>query len=117
MASAASRTGYGAIGKVVGDKCYLHVDCLPKLAQTPEARHLLVRLAQAETLASLRRGEQFNLVRVDISGNALALLHYPEFSEDPFPALAASWLVDLETGSLGYRTYADSLNPLILHLK
>ena len=86
-------------------------------ADTPEAATLLARLAQAEALARVRRGEQFNLVRVDSTGSTLGLLHYPGFSDDPFPSLAASWRVDLDTGSVGYRTYADSLNPPILHRK
>ena len=35
----------------------------------------------------------------------------------PFPALATSWLVDLDAGTVGYRTYADSLNSPILQRK
>ncbi|MEJ2328054.1 MAG: hypothetical protein P8Y25_15155, partial [Chromatiaceae bacterium] len=52
------------IGKVVADRLYLHVDSLSDHADTPEAATLLARLAQAEALAKVRRGEQFNLVRV-----------------------------------------------------
>ena len=64
-----------------------------------EAATLIARLAQAEALARVRWGEQFNLVQVNSSGSALGLLHYPGFSEDPFPSLAASWRVDLDTGA------------------
>jgi hypothetical protein len=54
---------------------------------------------------------------VDLDSPAVALLHYPDFLDDPFPALAASRLVDLEAGTATLRTRADSLNPPILHRK
>jgi len=65
----------------------------------------------------VRRGEHFNLVRIDAEGAELALLHYPGFADEPFPALAQSWRVDLATGASSHRTYADSLNPPLLHRK
>jgi DNA phosphorothioation-associated putative methyltransferase len=112
-----SQPCHDTTGKLVGDKRYLHVDALPTLAQAPEGNQLLERVAQAEVLAGVRRGEQFNLVRVELKGSAIALLHCPAFADAPFPALAASWLVDPDAGTVGYRTYADSLNPPILHRK
>lgn len=110
-------SSHNTIGKVVGDKRYLHVDALPAPADGPESEALLASLAEAEALVGVRRGEHFNLVRVEATGGSLALLHYPEFSDEPFPTLAASWRVDLDAGSVGFRTYADSLNPPILHRK
>ncbi|WP_342450221.1 DNA phosphorothioation-associated putative methyltransferase [Thiorhodococcus minor] len=44
-------------------------------------------------------------------------MNYPTFDDDAFPALQESWLVDLVQRSVSYRTYADSLNPPILHRK
>ena len=105
------------IGKRAGNKRYLHVDALPEPADGPDASALLASLAAAEEIAQVRRGEHFNLVRVDASGNEMALLHYPGFSTEPFPSLAASWRVNLEAGTADFRTYADSLNPPILHRK
>ncbi|MGF1615042.1 MAG: DNA phosphorothioation-associated putative methyltransferase, partial [Gammaproteobacteria bacterium] len=55
--------------------------------------------------------------RIDDARPCVALLNYPGFFEDPFPALRESWLVDVVQGSVSYRTYADSLNPPILHRK
>jgi hypothetical protein len=107
----------GVPGKSVGNKRYLHVDALPGSADGPEAEALLAAVARAEALAGLRRGEHFNLVRIDADGAELALLNYPGFAEEPFPALAQSWRVDLAAGTLSHRTYADSLNPPILHRK
>jgi hypothetical protein len=98
--------------KTVGGRTYVHVDALPLLdADTAE------RVRQAERLAGVERLTDFNLVRLDDTGPAVALLNYPDFADDPFPALRESRLVDLDAGTLSYRTYADSLNPPILHRK
>lgn len=98
--------------KTVGGRTYVHVDALPLLdADTAE------RVRQAERLAGVERLTDFNLVRLDDTGPAVALLNYPDFADDPFPALRDSRLVDPDAGTLSYRTYADSLNPPILHRK
>lgn len=98
--------------KTVAGRTYLHIDALPLLDVGTAAR-----VQQAERLAGVERRTHFNLVRLDDAGAAIALLNYPDFADDPFPALRESWLVDLEAGTLSYRTYADSLNPPILHRK
>jgi DNA phosphorothioation-associated putative methyltransferase len=98
--------------KVVGGRTYLHVDALSLLDAV-----LTARVAAAEQLAQVKRHEHFNLVRIDDAGPCIALLNYPEFADDPFPALRESWLVDLDCSTVGYRTYVDSLNPPILHRK
>lgn len=98
--------------KTVGGRTYLHVDALSLLDAERAAR-----VAAAERLAQVKRHEHFNLVRIDDAGPWIALLNYPEFADDPFPALRESWLVDLDRSTVGYRTYADSLNPPILHRK
>jgi hypothetical protein len=99
------------VGKSVADRLYLHTDYLGQAA--PEIRQ---RLDSAAATAGLAE-HVFNLVRFDRSAPSVSLLHYPGFYDDPFPALAASWLVDLGAGTVSYRTYADSLNPPILHRK
>lgn len=98
--------------KIVSGSTYLTVDTLSYLEDERAAR-----VQEAEKLAQIRRHEQFNLVRIDGSGQSIALLNYPEFSQDPFPSLRESWLVDLDCSKVSYRTYADSLNPPILHRK
>ena len=98
--------------KAVGGRTYLHVDTLSLLDAV-----LAARVATAEQLAQVNRREHFNLVRIDDAGPCIALLNYPEFADDPFPALRESWLVDLDRSEVGYRTYVDSLNPPILHRK
>jgi len=98
--------------KVVGRRTYLHTDSLSCLAANTAAR-----VVEAERLAGLNRHVHFNLVRIDNLGPCISLLHYPDFAEDPFPSLRESWLVDLDRSTVSYRTYAESLNPPILHRK
>ncbi len=99
--------------KSVGGRTYLHRDSL-SLLDVERAAH--VAQAQGLALAAAER-VQFNLVRLDDEGSCVALLNYPALLDDPFPALRESWLVDLQQGTVSYRTYADSLNPPILHRK
>jgi len=73
------------VGKAVAHCIYLHVSILDEL--NPELSSLV---GDAERLAGLTRGEGYNVVRLDVDGPALGLLHYPDFFDDPFPALAAS---------------------------
>ncbi len=98
--------------KVVGRRTYLHTDSLSYLAANTAAR-----VVEAERLAGFNRHVYFNLVRIDDSGPCISLLHYPDFADDPFPSLRESWLVDLDRSTVSYRSYAESLNPPILHRK
>jgi DNA phosphorothioation-associated putative methyltransferase len=102
----------GGLGKTVSRRTYVHVLAL---AFRDDATALA--LSRAEDAAGLRRSEHYNVVRFERDGRCVALLDYPAFFDDPFPSLKASWRVDLETGEVGHRTYADSLNPPILHRK
>ena len=99
-------------GKRIGDSLYLHVSALDVLA--PAVREFLAR---AESLAGVSAGSHYNLVRLEERAERVSLLHYPGFFDDPFPALRERWLVNLANGEVDYRTYADSLNPPILHRK
>ena len=47
-------------------------------------------------MAGVPRTKRYNLVRIDAEGPYIALLNYPGFFDEPFPALRESWLVDLD---------------------
>jgi hypothetical protein len=98
--------------KAVAGRYYVHSEAFALLS--PDAS---VKLAAAETLARVARGERYNVARFESSSDRVSLLHYPSFFEDAFPALHESWHVDLATSRVGYRTYQDSLTPPILHRK
>jgi len=99
-------------GKIVGQRTYFHIDAGPELNPA-----WVERWSEAERLAGVPHTERYNLVRIDAEGPCIALLNYPGFFDEPFPVLRESWLVDLDRQTVSYRTYADSLNPPILHRK
>ena len=100
------------VGKVVARRVYVHHSALLTVDS------ILLQLAEsAEALAGKQAEEDYNVVRLESEVSHVALLHYPHFFEDPFPALLESWRVDLNTGQVSYRTYEHSLNPPILHRK
>ena len=61
--------------------------------------------------------KDFNVIRVTDDGDSVAFLAYPDFFEDPFPALAGSWRFDSASKGIKFRDYSQSLNPPILHRK
>jgi DNA phosphorothioation-associated putative methyltransferase len=73
--------------------------------------------ATAIQFAGLRTDLDFNVIRVADDGNEVALLSYPGFFEEPFPALSSSWRFRVASNSLRFRDFSQSLNPPILHRK
>jgi len=74
-------------------------------------------VAEAESLDNLQAGTDYNIVKYDVNGQALSLLWYPGFFNDPFPALELSYRIDLKSKRIEKRSYQASLNPPILHRK
>jgi hypothetical protein len=98
--------------KSVGRRHYVHADGFEFLP-----REVSEKIAAAERLAHVTRTQHFNVARFEDLNDRLSLLNYPHFFEDGFPTLHDSWLIDLTTGHVSYRTYRDSLTPPILHRK
>ncbi|MBK1693599.1 peptidase M15 [Chromatium weissei] len=99
-------------GKRVGDSLYIHTDALRLLDSAMQAQ-----IQNAAQLAGVKCELHYNLVRIDSDGSAFAFLNYSAFFENPFPSLLERWLVTSNSKSVDYRTYANSLNPPILHRK
>ena len=99
------------LGKKIGSSLYLHISALG------QASSELVDLVQRGTTAASIASDAFNVVRFDPIDDALALLNYPAFFEEAFPSLHRSWKVRVLSGTVAFRTYADSMNPPILHRK
>jgi DNA phosphorothioation-associated putative methyltransferase len=102
----------GVVGKRVADHVYGHVAVL---GRWPDA--LRARIEQAASLACVTSGLHFNVVKMHTLGEQLSLLAYDDFDDAPFPMLRKSWRINLATGTVVYRDYADSHNPPILHRK
>ena len=101
-----------AVGKLVGTHLYAHESALPFL---PTQWQELV--TKGASLPGLKPDEHFNVVKLHEHGDELSLLSYPDFFQDPFPALARSWRISLSRQSTVFRTYEESRNPPILHRK
>jgi DNA phosphorothioation-associated putative methyltransferase len=98
-------------GKRVGDHTYMHQALVE--AQEPAARRIVDAAACAAGLSL----QNYNIVRLSRDRPELALLNYPKFFDDPFPALRTSWLVDLTDRRVSRRDFPNQDNPLILHRK
>lgn len=100
------------LGKKVLNNVYWHYS----LTQSQDSE-LQGIVAQAEALANLKSGVEYNVIKYDVTSRALSLLWYPNFLEEPFPTLETSYRVDLKKRKIDKRSYLTSLNPPILHRK
>ncbi len=113
----ALREAYGAAialiggGKRVADHSYLHVSLVQ---EHEEALGQLV--ARAAALADLKE-VAFDVVRFGRRSPEIALLAYPRFFDEPFPALSCSWRLDVIKEEVTRTGFADRDNPPILHRK
>lgn len=97
------------VGKLLPRALYVHVSALGAL--TPLLR---VYLGCGRALV----GEVgANLLKVHRFTGKISYLSYPNFDEDPHPALAHSLSVNLRTRDIWERDYTTSTNPPILHRK
>ena len=99
------------VGKRLPDGVYVHVEAL---ASCPGELREAVEAARG--LANVEPSD-FHVVKLSRKGWRLSLLSYPGFFEEAFPALSASWAVDLGARSVDHRVYAQDGNPPILHRK
>ncbi len=98
------------IGKRVGQRFYLHTD------QVAESESTIGGLiAKASVILARRADARFNVIRLNENEDEVAFLDYPSLGAEPFPSLASSWRVHLPSELVTYRSYAESLNPPILH--
>lgn len=102
------------LGKRVVDELYVHLSALVGL----EDEQLRARIEAAVQFLGSVSEPRPNVAKVNLRTGRLSLLSYPEFDEDPFPQLVASWTFSPGSSSdPALRTYGDSLNPPILHRK
>ncbi len=99
------------IGKRLPDAVYFHIAYLPILET-----NLIAFVKQAENLAKLSVSD-YQVIKLSLSEIALSFLAYPDFFDQPFPELVASWRIDLKTQHVNFRNYQQSFNPPILHRK
>jgi DNA phosphorothioation-associated putative methyltransferase len=99
-------------GKNVLDRLYIHISGVETLGDI--AAQLV---SEAIRRSNRRPNSDFNVLRISEDTEEVALLQYPLFFEDAFPALTHSWRVHVPSGHVSFRDYSRSLNPPILHRK
>jgi DNA phosphorothioation-associated putative methyltransferase len=103
-----------ALGKSVADEFYIHLSAVDDLPDA-SVRHAIEHAIQGMPLDILHPP---NVAKFNSRTGRVSLLSYPDFFDSPFPVLAASWVFPPGvSGPTWHRTYADSLNPPILHRK
>lgn len=101
-------------GKKVADEFYIHVSALEDV----DDQVVRSKIQSALDAMPIDAGEGPNVAKYNFRTGRVALLRYPHFFDDPFPALARSWVFqDRTENPLSTRSYIDSLNPPILHRK
>jgi len=96
------------VGKRVGGALYVHRSALGHL---PPDRATLIDAAAGQ----LTQGN-WNVAKIDLAdGRAVSFLEYEDFADSAFPALSASYRMDITTGAVTVRRYGN--NPPILHRK
>ncbi len=101
-----------ALGKKIALRTYLHISAIDVAEE-----EYYQALNLAEVISNTSRESDFNVMRFELALNRIALLNYPTFFDEAFPALQESWNIDLNASEYSRRTYTDSLNPPILHRK
>ena len=101
-----------SIGKQTPTAFYIHISQLSSLTEEKQAT-----IVKGFEQAGLSEDSVFNVLKVAHDLSSLSFLNYPDFFGKGFPELDCSWHVDLKLNSCSFRTYANSLNPPILHRK
>lgn len=99
------------LGKRLPTARYVHVSLYPELP--PAVRGAVDR---ASSLAGVGIGH-VQLLKIGTVDESVSLLRYPGFWDEPFPALAESWSVDLASGRVRHASYSQGEGTPILHRK
>ena len=99
------------VGKQLPDAVYVHTSALDTVPL-----ELAAHIARAVTALGLDQKE-WNIVKFFKRDHKVALLNYPRFFDDAYPALDHAYTVDFEKGTFRESDYRNSDNPPILHRK
>lgn len=98
------------VGKQLPDDLYIHRSALDSLEP-------LLRVYEGCGRAYLGEIEGANIIKIHRRSGKLSYLIYPDFEDDPHPALLRSVRVNLRTRQIDSTDYAQSTNPPVLHRK
>jgi DNA phosphorothioation-associated putative methyltransferase len=101
-------------GKRVIDDLYVHLDYFESANVDNHTKQLFEaskELIDSNDLALC------NVAKINARKKRVSFLQYLDFADEPFPTLNGAWTVDLVANAISLRSYAESLNPPILHRK
>ncbi|QSJ17843.1 DNA phosphorothioation-associated putative methyltransferase [Nostoc sp. UHCC 0702] len=98
------------IGKHTRGALYVHISALAALDP-------LLRIYEGCASRTIGRVDQATLIKYYTDKPQISYLFYPDFDNDPHPALKASITIDLKTLYITHRDYENRANPPILHRK
>jgi DNA phosphorothioation-associated putative methyltransferase len=98
------------VGKKLPDDLYIHRSALDTLEP-------VLRIYEGCGRAFLGDIEGANVVKIHRRSGKLSYLVYPEFENDPHPALLRSVRVNLRTRQIDCNDYSQSANPPVVHRK
>jgi DNA phosphorothioation-associated putative methyltransferase len=98
------------VGKILPDDLYVHREALDSLEP-------LLRIYEGCGRAWLGEVEGANVIKIHRRTGKLSYLVYPDFKDDPHPALLRCVRLNLRTRQIECYDYAQSTNPPILHRK
>jgi DNA phosphorothioation-associated putative methyltransferase len=106
----AQRCQNSPIGKKVSTGLWVHISALEHLDP-------LLRLYEGCASRTIGRMEDVTVIKFHTKTPKISYLFYPDFDEDPHPALHTSMQIDLRDLHVSYRDYDQEENPPILHQK
>jgi DNA phosphorothioation-associated putative methyltransferase len=98
------------VGKLLPDDLYVHrsaLDCLEPL----------LRIYEGCSRAYLGEVEGANIIKIHRRTGKVSYLVYPDFENDPHPALLRCVKLNLRTRQIECYDYSQSTNPPVLHRK
>ena len=99
-----------SLGKKLPNALYIHRSALPEL-------NIVLRIYEQLSRFYLPSFKPFTLIKFHTNQSLISYLFYPDFDQDPHPALTASFQVNVKTGQVNIMDYSNSDNPPILHRK
>jgi DNA phosphorothioation-associated putative methyltransferase len=98
------------VGKLLPDDLYVHRDALDSLEP-------LLRIYEGCGRAYLGEVEGANIIKIHRRTGKLSYLIYPDFEDDPHPALLRCVRLNLRSRQIECYDYGQSDNPPVLHRK
>jgi DNA phosphorothioation-associated putative methyltransferase len=98
------------VGKLLPDALYVHVSALPALDPLLQGYEEIARQIASSP-------DIITLIKFSLEKPSISYLLYPDFEDDPHPALQVSIQVNLQAQEVNRRDYSKTSNPFILHRK